>query len=271
MAMPRMRSWDVSEANERNIKKHHHIFTVDDVPSYLIILRSALQFPHAVWLISIFGQIKVFLRHSKCKFLTDTTDTCFRGTKRRVLHGRILSNEFMLAISTIVWSGVILLVWNTHVHYFMIYTEREREREMTSTQTYQWQFQKFQILQVPGHFFQARVAPQLTCTAAIPSPGRWAWKIACKIRYVWYANVCSCWNICTDRYQCHAILYWLYMAILFNFCFWMLITCASQPPRIVHFLQDFLKEWPSPKDEDARFAGVLKGCLSHKIQKRSPK
>lgn len=133
MAMPRMRSWDVSEANERNIKKRHHIFTVDDVPSYLIILRSALQFPHAVWLISIFGQIKVFLRHSKCKFLTDTTDTCFRGTKRRVLHGRILSNEFMLAISTIVWSGVILLVWNTHVHYFMIYTERERERDDINT------------------------------------------------------------------------------------------------------------------------------------------
>jgi len=69
----------------------------------------------------------------------------------------------------------------------------------------------------------------------------------------------------------NAMLYRRYKAILFNCCFWMLITCASQPPRIVHFLQDFLKEWPSPKDEDARFAGVLKGSLSHKIQKRSPK
>jgi len=165
MAMPRMRSWDVSEANERNIKKRHHIFTVDDVPSYLIILRSALQFPHAVWLISIFGQIKVFLRHSKCKFLTDTTDTCFRGTKRRVLHGRILSNEFMLAISTIVWSGVILLVWNTHVHYFMIYTERERERwhqhKHTSDSSRSSRYCKFRaISSKPGWRHNSRARPQ---------------------------------------------------------------------------------------------------------------
>ena len=96
--------------------------------------------------------------------------------------------------------------------------EREREREMTSTQTYQWQFQKFQILQVPGHFFHARVRPQLTCTAAIPSPGRWAWKIACKIRYVWYANVCSCWNICADRYQCYTADTWLYCSIFVFGC-----------------------------------------------------
>ena len=91
--------------------------------------------------------------------------TCLHGMKRKVLHGRMLSNGIMFAISTGVWSGVILLVWNTHIRYFMIYvhiyiyiyyiyiyifftyTHTQRDRYDINTN-----LPVTDLLQVPGHF-----------------------------------------------------------------------------------------------------------------------
>lgn len=237
------------------------IRVADGAPSYIVIVWSDLQFPH-VCLVCVFGQINVFFRDTRCTFVVDNTDACYEA-------------------QSIAWQNLVRLnhvcVWSSSLFGVVLFPGLEH----TCTQSHDRNDIKtniHKILQVPGHFFQPCrvVPPQLTRSAAIPSPGHWASTLQDTICLIFQCMQLLKYVICAQTVV-SGMLYYLHLYFYISFLLAeflrldAIVTCLR-----VTTSQDypFLARLPERMAFSQRwgrgFGWRSEGCLSHKIQTQSP-